>query len=99
MRDLIVGRDGRTRGATVTVAGKDRRLTTLNRPLQLLYPLEIPHSPPSTRTTRETESETNQTEKTPEAVRPRPQRASAKRSEQIRKEWISQLNSGDENEL
>ena len=58
--DLIVGRDGRTRGATVTVAGKDRRLTTLNRPLQLLYPLEIDQPPTSTRTTRETEvSETS----------------------------------------
>ena len=38
---LIVGRYGQTRGATVGIAGKKLRL---NRPLQLLYPLEIDHS-------------------------------------------------------
>ena len=40
---LIVGNDGQTRGATVSVASENRRFTSLNRPLQLLYPLEINH--------------------------------------------------------
>ena len=100
VRDLIVGRDGRTRGATVTVANKERRLTTLNRPLQLLYPLEIDHPPACRRTAQETEvSEKNQMEKTPKVTRSRPQRASARRGEQIRREWISQSNSDDEDGL
>ena len=38
IKSLIVGKDGRTRGATVRVAGKNQRFTSLNRPLQLLYP-------------------------------------------------------------
>lgn len=45
IKDLIVGKDGRARGATVSIAGKNRRFTSLNRPLQLLYPLEIHHHP------------------------------------------------------
>jgi hypothetical protein len=36
IQDLIVGRDGRTRGATVRIAGKNQRFTSLNCPLQLL---------------------------------------------------------------
>ena len=45
IQDLIVGKEGKTRGATIRVAGKNRHFTSLNRPLQLLYPLEINHSP------------------------------------------------------
>ena len=33
------------RGGTVSVANKGRSHVTLKRPLQLLYPLEINHSP------------------------------------------------------
>ena len=44
IKSLIVGKDGRTRGATVRVAGKNQRFTSLNQPLQLLYPLEVFHS-------------------------------------------------------
>ena len=43
IKSLIVGEDGETRGATVTVAGMDHCLTSLNRPLRLLYPLEVGH--------------------------------------------------------
>ena len=43
IKNLIVGEDGETRGATVRVTGKDRCLTSLNRPLRLLYPLEVGH--------------------------------------------------------
>ena len=45
IKKLIVGRDGQSRGATVSVASKGRNHTTLNRPLQLLYPLEIDQPP------------------------------------------------------
>jgi hypothetical protein len=41
---LIVGRDGNTWGTIVRIAGKNQRFTSLNRPLQLLYPLLIDHS-------------------------------------------------------
>ena len=40
---LITGKDGQTRGATVSIASNGRHSTSLNRPLQLLYPLEINH--------------------------------------------------------
>ena len=39
--DLITGRDGKTRGAVVRVPVKNDETTTLRRPLQLLYPLDI----------------------------------------------------------
>ena len=48
IKELIVGRDGLTRGASVSVATKGRSCATLNRPLQLLYPLEI-NQPPDTK--------------------------------------------------
>ena len=41
---LITGKDGVTRGATVRVEGGGQRHATLNRPLKLLYPLEISSS-------------------------------------------------------
>lgn len=39
--ELITGRDGKTRGAVVEVPAKNSGTTTLRRPLQLLYPLEV----------------------------------------------------------
>ena len=36
IHDLIVGRDGKTRGATVRIAGKKQHFTSLNRPVQRL---------------------------------------------------------------
>ena len=38
---LIIGRDGLHRGAVLRVAARGEQATTLRRPLQLLYPLEI----------------------------------------------------------
>lgn len=101
VRDLIVGRDGRTRGATVTVPSKEGRVTTLNRPLQLLYPLEIDQSPKATcgtctRQAEPSETTTQSQSPSPTTSRSRPQRASARRSEQIRRAWIDQLDSGNE---
>ena len=39
--DLVVGRDGQTRGAVLKVASSGSQATTLQRPLRRLYPLEI----------------------------------------------------------
>lgn len=41
VEQTITGRDGRTRGAAVRVANSKGRATTLHRPIQSLYPLEI----------------------------------------------------------
>ena len=41
-----VGRDGEIRGATLKVGSKDGTPTVLQRPLQLIYPLEINSGPP-----------------------------------------------------
>ena len=41
VENLITGADGLVRGATVRVKSKTRRSSTLRRPIQLLYPLEL----------------------------------------------------------
>jgi len=41
VQKLITGRDGKTRGAIVKVPAKSGGTTTLRRPVQLFYPLEI----------------------------------------------------------
>ena len=41
VKEVIVGQDGAVRGATVRVAGQGRQATSLNRPVQLLYPIEV----------------------------------------------------------
>ena len=46
IEEVIIGRDGRTRGAVLRVASASRRGTVLQRPLQRLYPLEISSSTP-----------------------------------------------------
>ena len=44
VEEVLVGKDGETRGAVLRVAGEGRRSTILQRPIQLLYPLEVPCS-------------------------------------------------------
>ena len=41
VKETIVGKDGRIRGAVLKLPAKDGRTTLLRRLLQLLYPLEI----------------------------------------------------------
>ena len=100
IRTLIVGRDEQTRGATVGVVGKNRRFSSLNRPLQRLYPLEtnrttaVADSPPGTegvQTTTETQPgdqpRPKRSQHSDSADQPRPersQRTSAKKGEQRR---------------
>lgn len=38
---VMKGRDGCIRGATVKIGNKDGHKVLLNRPIQLLYPLEV----------------------------------------------------------
>ena len=100
IKKLIVGRYGQMRGATVSVASKGRRHITLNRPLQLLYPLEINHSPDPTMDHPDPlispggigpENVSGETDRSDASERPqRPQRASAKEGEE-RRTWIAQL--------
>ena len=42
---LISGQDGHVRGAVLKVASSNKKPNTLNRPLQRLYPLELPSLP------------------------------------------------------
>ena len=42
VKQLTIGRDDKVRGAVVKVSGKGRQATSLHRPIQLLYPLEVP---------------------------------------------------------
>ena len=44
IEELITGKDGVTKGATVKKIGKNGKLSILNRPVQKLYPLEISSS-------------------------------------------------------
>ena len=41
MQEIIVGKDGKVRGAVVKTTGKSGRVSFLQRPIQLLYPFEI----------------------------------------------------------
>ena len=41
VQEVLTGRDGHPRAATVRVASRDCQHVLLKRPLQLLYPLEI----------------------------------------------------------
>lgn len=45
VEDMIVGRDGQVRGAVLRVPSRSGHCTTLRRPLQRLYPLEIGCNP------------------------------------------------------
>ena len=38
IKEVLVGRDGETRGAVLRVSGGGRKSTLLQRPVQLLYP-------------------------------------------------------------
>lgn len=80
--------DGKTRGAVVRVRSKKRRTGTLNRPLQLLYPLEINCNTSEVNNELSPELESD-TEMTNEPIRPRRQAAIA--GERLMKNWIQEL--------
>ena len=89
--ELIVGRDGETRGATVKIAGKSCCFTYLNRPLQLLYPLEV-HST-DLKNTPQTPQECESRDKAEDQpiCQLRPQRVAARKNEEKRRLWTSEL--------
>ena len=79
---LIVGKDGHTRGAVLRLPSKDGQRTTLQRPLQRIYPLEVASEDLTTTTTttidknsQEAALSSNSTEECSSS--PRPQRLSA----------------------
>ena len=47
IKSLVIGKDGRARGAVLRVASTGNQESLLQRPLQRLYPLEIRNPPPS----------------------------------------------------
>ena len=57
VESLITGKDGVVRGAVLKVGSKSSPPTTLQRPLQLLYPLEISSESPTTNVTIHESSE------------------------------------------
>jgi hypothetical protein len=94
VRNLIVGKDGQTRGATVSLASKNRCFTSLNRPLQLLYPLEINHPIDVVSTHQETggsKTDDDSGYQPNDQLQSRPRRTSARKGEEKRRQWIHEL--------
>ncbi len=88
IRDLVTSKegDGNSRGAVVQVISKKGRTTTLRRPLQLFYPLEI--NCKCVEEQEESEVESNVQEST-QAERPR--RRAAIAGEQLIRHWIKDM--------
>ena len=97
IHDLIVRWDEKTRGATVRVVGKKQRFTSLNRTVQLLYPLEISTSTdlrdaPVNSQASEPPAELEQDKSEDQPIRqPHPWRAAAQKSKEECKQWIREL--------
>ena len=93
---LITGKDGHIRGAVLKLPTKNGQFTSLQRPLHLLYPLEIKHStkPSDPRLPTELDKRTEHTddnEQPQDGTHPmRPIRQSALRAKDRLKEWSSQ---------
>lgn len=89
------GKDGQIRGAVVRVARRDRQHLYLKRPIQLLYPLEIhcQHSDPNPVSQNFISEEYDPEEDTSPRVRLK--RAAARKAEELRKVWISELEKDD----
>ena len=91
---LIVGRDGLPRGAVLRLPRKDGQQTTLQRPLQLIHPLEISSESLSSvdefqnNNSNEATSQCTVAEQTPS---PRQQRSSAARCRDRMKDWSEHL--------
>ena len=95
---LIAGKDGVVRGAVLKVGSNSGPPTTLQRPLQLLYPLEISSESPATNVTVPESSEPQTTsckaqevEQEP-SVSPRPRREAAIRGRRLVRQWCTSEN-------
>ena len=94
VQSLITGRDGIVRGATLRVGSKSGSPTILQRPLQLIYPLEI-HNDPSTITTTELQLTTRTLDESLDSITPelepvRPQRKAAVEARQCVQQWCAE---------
>ena len=97
---------GFTRAAVVSVAASDRQQSTLKRPIQLLYPLEI-HSNVSTPTVTWSDDTTTPSSKLNPceqahseevdsvASSTRPSRGPAQRAKRVTRDWITELEDSD----
>ena len=104
VQEVLTGRDGLIRAAVVKVAGSDRQQSTLRRPIQLLYPLEI-HSNISTVTSSGDTPEPSSEPESCELVRgedvdnvnppTHPKRDAARRARKVTKDWITELERDD----
>ena len=95
IQSLMIGQDGKTRGATIRLAAKNRS-TSLNRPLRLLYPLEIDSSSESMDAPQKARESEKQDENAERPIcRPRPRRAAAQKSEEKRRLWMKDLTEDD----
>ena len=94
---LITGRDGLVRGAALRLPSKNGQLTTLQRPIQLLYPLEITqpesHSEDGSDPNNAIQPKPDPRTAEGDPVEPhsRPQRASASRARDRFKEWSREM--------
>ena len=103
VQELLTGRDGLTRAAVVKVAGSNRQQSSLKRPIQLLYPLEIRSdifTVTSSEDTPESISEPESCEQDGEnvdSVDPltRPKRDAARRARKVTNDWITELEKDD----
>jgi len=99
VENLITGSDGCVRGAVVRVKTKGGRTSTLRRPVQRLYPLEVQckddepgPAVSSGRTDPVPTAGGVRAEQPPEPTRDRPRRAAAVEADQTRKTWLENLN-------
>ena len=102
VQSIITGKDGMVRGAVLKVASKSGPPTMLQRPLQLLCPLEISSNFPTTNVTgpegESTEQQTasseapEQEEEPPWPASPRPQREAAIRGRRFVRQWCTSEN-------
>ena len=76
----------------IRVANRSGRMTSLNRPLQLLYPLEIRNLPQDTNTSCDDGNSPNsQDQEVSDNQTPRPRRDAARKGEERRRIWTREL--------
>ena len=99
VEEVLTGRDGQIRGATVRLASRNRQQTLLHRPIQLLYPLEIRDTQPDSSigpSNRESQTSSQQNHTEPEleqegSTRRRSKRISANHSDDRRRALLLQF--------
>ena len=93
VQKLIIGQDGEIRGATLKVGSKDGTPTVLQRPLQLIYPLEINSGPPTAPVSGQEDDPVEQLHPSTsqeQADHPRPKREAALKARQLIKQWCAE---------